>query len=643
MKTEIRPATFVVPPARQGTAHKAPSNKLDLGDIEKFFRDNFDSILKDGPGALVDLLSPIMGNLDLFGLIKDLPWDQVRSVLSVVDPPEIQDATGDKFVSQTQDLRDTLTSIRSLQAQLQQLPANDPRRPALEQQLQTANQHLSSTYGYSADNAPKPGSVWIDPHLMNDVPGGKVSASQFPIQPAVTTPPSPDDLLFANGKTFSLMGRDGQPVVLHNAAEYHALIAKNRAALGLPADGTPKGVQLDLQGGGGRGKRYTPALNEMYKAGVVPTSVAGTSVGSIAACLIAAGADPKTIMDFPNDPRLKNWLDFDPSLNHGALCDGQVAYDTLDQKLREITGIKDRPVTFADLKMPCQICAAVMSDSAGGDLSTPKSRAFIFSQETTPNTPVALAVRASMAIPGAWNPVQMIDPTTGRRVDLIDGGAVDGLPMDYSHNNLPKVGFALVSQDQGAPAGENVAPVKPLPSGSLDSTHLLWNIAYGVELVDNSAAEAADFQKRMHPRDGSFMLSLPDFNIDHPDQADDTFGLSWDPKIDPAMDQQSASLTRDFLRNVIGKLDDPKASYTNTTDVLPKALRFDVPVTVGGVHYTAHYTGGDTVHYVDGNGDSQDVQIGKDVIDAMYLDGKAFGQNDFAAQLALALQKDQDS
>ena len=44
-----------------------------------------------------------------------------------------------------------------------------------------------------------------------------------------------------------------------------------------------------------------------------------------------------------------------------------------------------------------------MTDSAHAtDYSQAGNRTFIFSQETTPNTPVALGIQASIAMPGIW-------------------------------------------------------------------------------------------------------------------------------------------------------------------------------------------------------------------------------------------------
>src|ERR1043165_2877031 len=119
------------------------------------------------------------------------------------------------------------------------------------------------------------------------------------------------------------------------------------------------------------------AVNEMLSQGVVPTSVSGTSAGSIGAALIAAGADPKRVEAFMRDPKLAE------KMNNAN------AYNTLDQTLRDITGIKDRPVTFADLKVPLQIAATTFSDTqppAGkNDLTQVDNRRFLFSQENTPN------------------------------------------------------------------------------------------------------------------------------------------------------------------------------------------------------------------------------------------------------------------
>lgn len=584
---------------------------------------------------LLSKLTPIAG--DLFSTLEGLPLEKARPILEVLLPEHVQDAEGLKLQKDTQPFRDALSNVRGLEAKLAKLPANDPSRPALEKQVKAAEAAFQKQFGYTSASAPQPGNLWIDPELMaNDVKNGHLDPAKFPVKPASMTPPDPEQMLFANGRTINLPDENGKVTVVHNAAEYEAIIANNRAAAGSTrTDGKPMAVHIDMQGGGGKGKRYAPALAEMMSQGVVPSSVTGVSVGAIAAGLLAAGADPKRIQDFTNDPRLSKWLDLDLSHDHGAVFDGKEAYDTLDSVLREITGIKDRPVTFADLKMPCQIVAATMSDTAGGDLSTVKSRAFVFSQQTTPNTPVALAIRASMAIPGVWDPVQMVDPTTGREIQLTDGGVVDGLPTGYNHDGLPTIGMSLQGRDSNLPTGNNVKPGEPLPKGNLDSAHLLWNALNGKELHDKSGADFGDYKDKNDPRAGNFMLALPIWDLKDPSKSDSTLSLPSDPKVDPQLDREGRQLTREFLAKYLGDFGKAGARGTNLSNEVPANLHFDQPVTVNGQGYTAHYGGGDTVTFTSDRGQKIEVKIGKDRIAAMYLDHLAYG--DLSSQLGFEL------
>ena len=132
-------------------------------------------------------------------------------------------------------------------------------------------------------------------------------------------------------------------------------------------DGEPVGVHLSLQGGGGKGKRYGAMVAEMYESGVVPTSLSGTSAGSIAAAFVATGAGPEELQKMAQDPRLAKLYDFDLDMNDGGILNGEKAFEFIDSELRRLTGIKDRPVTFADLKVPLQILAAKSYDSASRD------------------------------------------------------------------------------------------------------------------------------------------------------------------------------------------------------------------------------------------------------------------------------------
>lgn len=559
--------------------------------------------------------------------LLDVDLSKVRKLLERVVPQKIRDDEAKKFTGQTQDFRDTLGKVRSLGTELDMLKPNSPRYNEVKQALSKAEGDLQAKYGYTRATAPKPGAMWVDPQFMaKDVPNGQVSASKLATGPAVTKPPEPLDFLFG-----------GKPDSAKQAQAYQASVAAKRAELGMPIqDGKPIGVHMSLEGGGGKGKRYAAMLSEMRQLGVVPTSLTGTSAGSIAASFAATGASPEQIDAIAKDPRLQKLYDVDLDFKDGGLLNGQAAYDLFDAKLRELTGIKDRPVTFADLKVPLQLVAAKAYDSASPNgFPTTKDRVFVFSQETTPDTPVALAMRASMAIPGVFEPVQMVDPTTGRSIHLTDGGSLDNLPMGYAKNNLPQIGAALLSPDSNHPSNA-VGTAKPLPTGQLDATNVLWNAVNGYTFLKDNATGAADFRDRTAPAANQFMLSLPTWNLDNPKQQDSTLGFGYDAKVDPILDGQTREVTRNFLRNFLDDMRVPGSRGTNVTTDVPKNLRFQEQVAVNGQNYQVSYNGGDNLLALNtATGKTSELKLGQKKIEAMYLDHLAFG--DLKAQLAYSI------
>lgn len=645
--TARTPASSAIPTSGVSASEKAAAlakalksqDSSDSHPFEHFFSSLWEDLTEPTKTVASGVLNEVM---DLIGKI---PLEDVRKVLSAIDPPHIQDPAGDELVQQTQDFRDTLSNVRALQAELSKLPPNDPSRAKVEKALGEASAKLTAMSGYTAKDAPKADTLWLDPQFLSrELPDGQVLAKNFPTGQPVTKPPPPLDFLFAaqpsrvfqldGGQTSESKATIGTP----GPRAYMAQVAKNRAAAGMPVNGgQPVGVHVSFQGGGGKGKRYASALSEMYSLGVVPTSLSGSSAGAIAAALAATGADPAELNRFVTNPELNKFFDIDLSPDDGGICDGNVAYQTIDEELRRLTGITDRPVTFADLKVPLHIYATKTSDSAPdagtGDLSKVKNRIFVFSQETTPNTPVALAVRASMAIPGVFDPVEMVDPVSGRRMDLVDGGTIDNLPMEDS-DGLPSVGITLLERDSDHPdATDNKAPRGPIPGGNLDATHIIWNAFNGYAMMKESGGTADDFKDRTQPKAGQFMLSVPVWNLKDPSQADSTLGFGYDSKVDPALDAQTHQVTRDFFKSVLGKLGDPTASASNVTAKLPKKVRFsDVPVTLDGKTYEASYDGGDSVQLTGADGTSHGYKLGQQKIEAMYLDNLSF--HDLSSQLA---------
>jgi len=548
----------------------------------------------------------------------------------------------EKLKESTRPFRDTLGSANALKAELSKLDPKDPRYAEVKGKLDAAEAKLQKMTGYSSDTAPKPGTLWVDPQYMSGMlKNGTVSQSRFPVGTPVTKPPAAIDALLQRDGVARLFDANGNKISVNSPEEYRAMVAQARAEAGMPVQGgEPIGVQLDLSGGGGKGKRFASVLSEMYRQGVVPTSVTGNSVGAIAAGLLAAGADPVYIDEMLKDPKLEKFKDWD-LIDGGGAFNGNYAFNYFDQKLRELTGITDRPVTFADLKMPLQLIGTVMSDSADAkDYSKAENRVFVFSQENTPNTPVALAIQASIAMPGIWDPVQMVDPVTGREMTVVDGGVVDAMPMGYGHKGLPEIGLSLLGLDSNNPNdSHNSAQRKPVQGGDVDTSNIIASSINALKMNKDAAANADDFRNRVAPEAGQFHMSVPVWNLKNPHQQSTLLGYGFDPVADPILDKQGRELTQQFLRDNMGKLSDPTASGTNVTSRLPQQVQFDVQVENEGHRYRATYGGGDTVHFqaLDGSRNI-DLKLGREKIDAMWLDNAAF--KDLPYQLSYQLDQD---
>ncbi|HZH13475.1 MAG TPA: hypothetical protein VE057_03835 [Archangium sp.] len=222
-----------------------------------------------------------------------------------------------------------------------------------------------------------------------------------------------------------------------------------------------------------------------------------------------------------------------------------------------------------------------------------------------------------------------------KKVHLVDGGALDNLPMGYNKNGLPAIGASLYTRATGHPADHHNT-TKPLPAGNLDSTNVLWNALNGYTLMKDSASDYNDYMDRTKPQANQFMLTLPTWDLTDPSKGDSTLKFGYDNKVDPALDGQSRQVTRNFLRDFLDDLRVPGSRGTNYKAEVPKDLRFDVPVEVKGKQYQVSYAGGDTlVATPAGGGKRIELAVGKQRIEAMYLDNVAFG--DLQNQLAYTL------
>jgi Predicted esterase of the alpha-beta hydrolase superfamily len=98
----------------------------------------------------------------------------------------------------------------------------------------------------------------------------------------------------------------------------------------------------------------------------------------------------------------------------------------------------DHMITFADLALLSRLAPGTFRNLTVTAWSKEEQKTLFLDAKTTPNMPVALAARASMAIPMAYAPVRY---KIGDRVHtLYDGGLGNNMPIDYAlRQHLPNL------------------------------------------------------------------------------------------------------------------------------------------------------------------------------------------------------------
>jgi NTE family protein len=176
-------------------------------------------------------------------------------------------------------------------------------------------------------------------------------------------------------------------------------------------------IGLALGGGGARGLAHIQVLETLDELGIRPHRIAGTSIGAVMGALYASGLAGKEMRDL-----VYHWQTPRPEKRHGildrrdlrrwaALLDPSFDRSGLFKGEKIIRFLSDfvKCVTFEELKIPLVVTAADYGDASevifkSGDLLS--------------------AVRASIAIPGVFTPVER----DGKL--LLDGGVVNPLPYD---------------------------------------------------------------------------------------------------------------------------------------------------------------------------------------------------------------------
>jgi NTE family protein len=203
-----------------------------------------------------------------------------------------------------------------------------------------------------------------------------------------------------------------------------------------PTQARRKTVGLALSGGAALGLAEIGVIQWMEENHIPVDRVAGTSMGSIIGAMYAAGMSPAEIVDFAEkidwdraflpEPtysdlsyrRKQDRRDFQMKtplgLKHGLSGpNGFNAGQGVGLLLDRIAFSESNVASFDDLPIPFRCVATDMLSGEGVVLH---------------DGPLALAVRASMAIPGVFTPVEM----NGRV--LADGGMVQNVPVETARD-----------------------------------------------------------------------------------------------------------------------------------------------------------------------------------------------------------------
>jgi NTE family protein len=183
-------------------------------------------------------------------------------------------------------------------------------------------------------------------------------------------------------------------------------------------------IEIALSGSGFKFPALVGGLTAAVKHGYRPTNISCTSGGSIIGSLFASGMSIDELKSLALGTNWSDMLTFSPMtfLRGKGYCNGKTLYNWL----RKYTYEK----TFADLDIGLTIMASDITNE----------RPFEFSKDTTPNVPIALAVRASASIPFVYAPVDF------QGCKLMDGGLVNNIAVDKLSPKKKKLGIYLVSK-----------------------------------------------------------------------------------------------------------------------------------------------------------------------------------------------------
>ncbi len=168
-------------------------------------------------------------------------------------------------------------------------------------------------------------------------------------------------------------------------------------------------IGIALGAGAVRGMAHIGILKVLEENGFEPDYVTGTSIGAIIGAFYASGRSPEWIERFVLYTRWKELLDF--TIPNRGFLEGR----SIEASLQRVT----RHRSFDDIEKPLRVVATDITNN----------EKVVFKEGN-----VAKATRASMSIPGVFDPVEI----HGKK--LVDGAMVDPIPTE----DLKEMGADIV-------------------------------------------------------------------------------------------------------------------------------------------------------------------------------------------------------
>ena len=165
----------------------------------------------------------------------------------------------------------------------------------------------------------------------------------------------------------------------------------------------PLRIALVLGGGAARGFAHIGVIKALEAQGIVPSMVVGTSAGSVVGALYASGMSGFDLQK--QALQMEEEMVADWTLPNRGVFKGEALQNFINQK------VKNQPIQ----KMPKPL-GVVATDLQSGEM-------MLFRSGNT-----GMAVRASSAVPGVFQPVEI----SGR--DYVDGGLTSPVPAQSARS-----------------------------------------------------------------------------------------------------------------------------------------------------------------------------------------------------------------